>query len=129
MQPNAPQVVALEARVQSLSAQVSEESRRLVNPKQGDKGLSNAMAEFDAAMVEKEFAQAAYQSALTSMEVARSEAARQHRYLATIAKPSMPDAETHPRRLRGVFTVVVLSAMLLGMVTLLFESIREHARI
>ena len=106
----------------------AEESRRLVNPK-GDKGLSNSMAHFDAAMVEKEFAQSAYQSALTSLEMARSEASRQHRYLATIAKPSVPNAETHPKRVRGVVTVVLLSAMLLGIVMLLVEAVREHARI
>jgi len=128
MQPNAPRVVALEERVRSLSAQVAEESRRLVNPK-GDKGLSNSMAVFDAAMVEKEFAQSAYQSALTSLELARSEASRQHRYLATIAKPSAPNAETHPKRVRGVVTVVLLSAMLLGIVMLVVEAVREHARI
>jgi capsular polysaccharide transport system permease protein len=128
MQPNAPKVVALEERVRSLSAQVAEESRRLVNPK-GDKGLTNSMAEFDAAMVEKEFAQSAYQSALTSLEMARSEASRQHRYLATIAKPSVPNTETHPKRVRGVVTVVLLSAMLLGIVMLLVEAVREHARI
>ena len=128
MQPEAPRVVALEERVKSLSAQVSAESARLVNPK-GDKGLGNAMAEFDAAMVEKEFAQGAYRSALTSLELARNEAARQHRYLATIAKPSVPNAETHPKRIRGVITVVILSAMLLGMLMLLVEAVREHARI
>lgn len=128
MQPNAPKVVALEERVRSLSAQVAEESRRLVNPK-SDKGLTTSMAEFDAAMVEKEFAQSAYQSALASLEMARSEASRQHRYLATIAKPSVPNAETHPKRIRGVVTVVLLSAMLLGIVMLLVEAVREHARI
>lgn len=128
MQPNAPRVVALEERVRSLSAQVAEESRRLINPK-NDKGLANAMAEFDAAMVEKEFAQHAYQSALTSLEVARTEATRQHRYLATIANPSIPNDETHPKRIRGVITVVVLSAMLLGIGMLLVAAVREHARI
>jgi capsular polysaccharide transport system permease protein len=128
MQPNAPRVVALEERVRSLSAQVSEESRRLVNPK-SEKGLGSTIAMFDAAMVEKEFAQGAYKSALTSLEVARSEAARQHRYLATIAKPSQPNEETHPKRVRGVVTVVLLSAMVLGLVMLLVESVREHARI
>lgn len=128
MQPNAPKVVALEERVRSLSAQVSEESRRLINPKQ-EKGLASSMAEFDAAMVEKEFAQHAYKSALASLEVARSEATRQHRYLATIASPSTPDDETHPKRVRGVITVVVLSAMLMGIGMLLVAAVREHARI
>jgi capsular polysaccharide transport system permease protein len=128
MQPNAPKVVALEERVRSLSAQVSEESRRLVSPKDG-RGLNSSMADFDAAVVEKEFAQGAYQSALVSLEMSRSEASRQHRYLATISQPSLPNDETYPRRLRGVITVVVLSAMLLGIGALFVAAVREHARI
>jgi capsular polysaccharide transport system permease protein len=128
MQPGAPKVVALRQRVNSLSAQVTEESRRLVNPKD-EKGLNTSMAKFEAALVEKEFAQGAYESALASLEVSRAEAMRQNRYLATIAKPSAPDEETHPRRLRAVVTVVVLSAMLLGIFSLLVAAVREHARI
>lgn len=128
MQPNAPKVVALTERVNSLSAQVSQESSRLVSAK-GNSGLNTSMAEFEVALVEKQFAESAYQSALTSLEVARTEAARQHRYLATIARPSLPDEETHPKRWRGVVTVVVFSAMLLGIASLLVAAVREHARI
>lgn len=128
MQPNAPRVVALNARVQSLSAQVSQENRRLVNP--GDKkGLNTTYAMFDAAMIEKEFAQKAYESALATLEVARTEAVRQHRYLATIASPSIADEETHPKRIRAVLTIFVLSVMLFGIGSLMVATVREHARV
>jgi capsular polysaccharide transport system permease protein len=128
MQPGAPKVVALSERVKSLAAQVSQESRRLVNP-HDEKGLNTSMAMFDAALVEKEFAESAYQSALTSLELARTETVRQHRYLVTIAEPSSPDAETHPKRVRAIITVVLFSAMLLGIASLLLAAVREHARI
>jgi capsular polysaccharide transport system permease protein len=128
MQPNAPRVVALNSRVQSLSAQVSQESRRLVNPG-AEKGLNTTFAKFDEAMIEKEFAQSAYESALASLEVARTEASRQHRYLATIARPSIADEETHPKRFRAVLTIFVLSVMLFGIGSLLVATVREHARV
>jgi capsular polysaccharide transport system permease protein len=128
MQPNAPRVIEAEARVQSLSAQVSGENRRLVNPT-NEKGLSTTYAKFEAAMVEKEFAQSAYQSALTSLEMARIEGSRQHRYLATISRPSLADEETHPRRIRAVFTAFLLSMMLFGIISLMVATVREHARV
>ena len=80
-------------------------------------------------MVEKEFAQKAYESALAQLELARSDAARQHRYLATIASPSKPDEATYPRRVRSVLTVFVVSFLLMGIGALLSAAVREHARL
>ncbi|MES1186979.1 MAG: hypothetical protein ABUL60_24405 [Myxococcales bacterium] len=128
MRADAPQVLAAEERAKSLSAQVSGESRRLVDPTKGA-SISNAFADFEAAMVEKEFSQKAYESALASLELARSNADRQHRYLATIASPSQPDSSTYPRRLRSVVSAFFLSFLLLGVVSLLSAAVREHARL
>jgi len=128
MKEDAPQVLAANEKVKSLSAQVAGESRRLVDPNQS-KGLNASLADFDAAMVEKEFAQKAYESALANLELARADAARQHRYIAIIASPSKPDESTYPHRLRSVLTAFVLSFLLLGVGSLLTAAVREHARL
>lgn len=127
MQDEAPQVRAAAEKVRSLSAQVSGESQRLVNP--SAKGLNSSFADFEAAMVEKEFSQKAYASALTSLELSRASADRQHRYLAVIARPSLPDSSTYPRRVRSVISAFFLSFLLLGVVSLLAAAAREHARL
>lgn len=127
MKEDAPQVLASNEKVKSLSAQVSGESRRLVNSKAG--GLSGALADFDAAMVEKEFSQKAYESAMAGLEIARADAARQHRYLAVVATPSLPDESTYPHRIRSVVASFVLAFLLLGVGTLLVAAVREHARL
>jgi capsular polysaccharide transport system permease protein len=128
MKDDAPQVLAADQVVKSLSAQVSNESRRLVDPTK-PKGLNTSFADFEAAMVEKEFSQKAYESAMTNLEVARADADRQHRYLAVVAKPSLPDEATYPHRLRSVFAAFVLSFLLLGVGSLIGAAIREHARL
>lgn len=128
MKEDAPQVLAANEKVKSLSAQVAGESRRLVDPKQS-KGLNASLADFEAAMVEKEFAQKSYESALANLELARADAARQHRYLAVIAEPSKPDESTYPHRLRSVITAFFLSFLLLGVGSLLTAAVREHARL
>lgn len=128
MTADAPKVKAARERVKALSAQVGAEKSRVVGPK-GDGGFAKSMAEFEAAMVEKEFAEAAYRSAMTTLELARADAARQHRYLAIIAAPSLPDESTYPERGLGVLTVFLMSFLLMGIGSLLIASVREHARV
>ncbi len=126
LQPSAPEVVALRRRVSALQSQINAQSARLSN---GDTGLAATIAAFEPLIVEKEFAQRAYQSALTALELARVEADRQHRYVVTIASPSAPDAPTHPNGVRGVITVTALCFALLGVGSLLLASVREHANL
>jgi capsular polysaccharide transport system permease protein len=128
MQANAPQVLAAEAVVSSISAQIAAENRRLVDPRKPD-GLGSSMADFEAGMVEKELSQKFYQSAMANLELARADADRQHRYVAIIASPSQPDSSTYPHRGRSILTAFALSFLLLGIGSLVSAAAREHARL
>lgn len=128
MRRDAPKVIALAQRVQSLQQQIKRQSRRLIDPEAG-KGMHTALAKFESAFLEKEFSQAAYASALKALELALAEAGRQHRYLATIAAPSLPDEATYPRRAYGVLTVFAVALAAFAVGSLLVAAVREHARI
>jgi capsular polysaccharide transport system permease protein len=128
MKEDAPQVLSANERVKSLSAQVSGESRRLVDPNKPN-GLNTSLADFEVAMVEKEFAQKSYESAMATLEMARSDADRQHRYVAVIASPSKPDDSTYPHRLRSVLAAFVISFLFWGIASMIGAAVREHARL
>lgn len=128
MNPEAPQVRAVNEKIRSLSAQVAQESHRLVDPK-GKDGIAESMGQFEAAAVEKEFAEKAYASAWAAVEMARSDASRQHRYLVTIAEPSHPDEAAYPRRAMAVLTVFLVTLVIMGIGSLMFAAVREHARV
>lgn len=128
MAADAPQVIAANEKVRSLAGQAASESQRLVNPK-GEKGLNASLAAFESVVVEKEFATQAYQSTLASLELARSDAVRQHRYLARITEPSLSDEAQYPRRFFSVFTAFVASFLLFGIGSLVVAAVREHARL
>lgn len=128
MQEDAPQVRAANEKVKSISAQVASESRRLVDPSKPG-GLNASFADFEGAVVEKEFAQKAYESAMANLEMARADADRQHRYLAVIATPSKADESTYPHRIRSVLSALVLSFLVFGIGSLLTAAVREHARL
>lgn len=127
MQRTAPQVVAQRQQVSALRGQVNRQTRRLIDDE--GSGVSASIARFEPAMIEKEFAQQAYQSALASLELARIEADRQHRYLVRIAVPSAPDEYTHPSIVLGILSVFLLSFALMGVGSLLLAVLREHANV
>lgn len=124
---NAPEVIAGRRRVGALSDQIDALSARLAGSQ--EEGIGAELAEFEPIVIEKEFAQRAYESALASLEVARVDAARRHRYVVQIAGPSQPERPRYPRFWYTILTVLVLSFALLGVGTLLVASIREHANV
>lgn len=128
MAEDSPQVIAAREKARSLAGQAASEGQRLVNARDAQ-GLNASVVEFEEVIVEKEFATHAYQSALASLELARSDAARQHRYLATIAAPSVPDEAQYPRRFVGVLTVFLSSLLFFGIGSLSLAAVREHARL
>jgi capsular polysaccharide transport system permease protein len=128
MREDAPQVLAATEKVKSLSAQVSGESRKLVDPSKPG-GLSSSLSDFEAAMVDKEFAQKAYESSMATLELARGDADRQHRYVTVIAAPSKPDEAMYPHRFRSVVAAFFVCFLLWGVVSLMSAAIREHARL
>jgi capsule polysaccharide export protein KpsE/RkpR len=82
----------------------------------------------DGLVIERDLARRRLESASLGLEDARSQEARERRYLIAIAPPSLPDEPSHPRRLWGVATVFVLSLALAGVLSLLIAAVREHAR-
>lgn len=122
-----PEMVAQQRRVSALQRQLDEQNERLA----GEDGASlrAAISRFEPLVVEKEFAERAYASALASLEMARVDAARQHRYLVTLAAPSQPSDATHPNVPWSVLTFLVLCFAIMGIGTLLVASVREHANV
>lgn len=127
LQNDALPVIEQRRRVAALQRQIDEQNQRLSGTE--GEGIGDTIASFEPVVIEKEFAQRAYESALTSLELARVDAARQHRYLVRIAGPSQPEDPAYPRFWYAVLTVLALSFALLGIGTLLIASIREHANV
>ncbi|MCU0661589.1 MAG: hypothetical protein MUC50_04605 [Myxococcota bacterium] len=127
MAPDAPKVIALQQRVSSLLAQISKEKRKVIDD--DDKGLNNSIADFEEAMLEKEFAEKRLVTAQSAFEIATMEALRQHRYLAVVSSPSEPNDATHPRRLLGIATVFIAIFLSFGVLSMLVAAVKEHAKL
>lgn len=84
------------------------------------------IAEYESLSVDREFAEQTYRAALTALDVARDNAARQSRYLATYIKPTLAQSSEFPRRyiLMGLAALFLL--MTWAIFALIYYSIRDR---
>lgn len=143
---DAPTVVFLKNRIRALRQQIADERRKL-----GVKGtlprtaagskrtqsasvakmpsgvpLSTVLSEYEAMLVEREFAQKFYLSALSGLEQARLLANRQQRYLATFVRPYLPDEAQYPKALRNTIFVFLSLTLLWSLTFLMIQSVRDR---
>ncbi|WP_245513832.1 sugar transporter [Antarcticimicrobium luteum] len=85
------------------------------------------IAEFESLNVDLQYAEETYRAALTALEVAREDAARQSRYLATYIKPTLAQEAEYPQRgiLAGLMGLFLLLIWSIG--ALIYYSIRDRS--
>lgn len=121
--PDNPQVPVLEQRVAMIAREIDREVASVAG---SPASLAATSVEYQRLALESEFADKQLAAAMTSLEQARSEAARQQAYVETIAQPNLPDSPLEPRRLRSIFTVVVLGFVAWGIVHMVLAGLMEH---
>ena len=85
------------------------------------------IAEFESLSVDREYAEQTYRAALTALEVARDDAARQSRYLATYIKPTLATEAQYPRRVVLTALAALFLVLLWSILALVFYSIRDRS--
>jgi len=121
--PDNPQIPALESRINSLAAQISNEFGKVAGDQ---RSLSSTAARYQRLALESQFADKQLASAMASLTDARNEAGRKQAYVERIVQPNRPDAALEPRRLKGIAATFVLGFIFWGILSMLFAGIREH---
>jgi capsular polysaccharide transport system permease protein len=123
LSPDNPQIIGLDGRADTLRAALKSEAAKVTS---GNGSLSARAPTFERLALESTVADRQLGSALAALETARSEAARQQLYLERLVQPSLPDKAMEPRRVRGMFTVLLVGLIGWGVVSLVVASVREH---
>ena len=127
MNADAPLVRSLTQQLAAVEKQLAEEKLRVAGQGAPQGNLNSLVAEYEDLSIEAGFAQKQLVSAMTSLEQARIQQMAQSRYVVAYQQPTLPDESLYPRPF--LFTLYVFVGMLLflGIVSLVWASIREHA--
>jgi len=129
--PEDPRIVQAKRRIQVIRERISAERRTFASDSTevGDVGedYPTLIAEFEGLTVDREVAEETYRAALKALEVARDNASRQSRYLATYVRPTLADSSEYPQRyvlsgLAGLFLLLTWSVF-----ALVFYSVRDRS--
>lgn len=129
--PRGPRAPALRQRIESLEQRIEEERRRLGAGADGDGAFdgrlfADLMGDYEELMVELEFAQNAYVSALSSFEQAQVEARRQTRFLSPHIRPTLSAEAQYPQRALLSLGLFVLLTVAWAVLLLIAYNIRDR---
>lgn len=93
-----PRVLQAQKKIEVIEAQIDGERDRFGNDS-GDEGYSRILADYEALIVDREFAEKSYLSAQATYKSALAEAQRKSRYLAKHIEPTLAETAEYPRRL------------------------------
>lgn len=85
------------------------------------------ISEFERLSVDQDYSEQTYRAALSALEVARDEATRQSRYLATYIKPTLAESSKYPNRLMVAGLAGLILLMVWSIVVLVYYSIRDRS--
>lgn len=141
MEPSAPTVKVLESRIAATTKQIAAIEREIGKggrstgqattpagaPLSGAAPvLSDVLSNYEDVDLSRQFAEKYYETTLSALELARSEAASQQTYVATYVQPALAQASTYPERFVSTLLVLLGAAALWFISVMVFFSIRDH---
>jgi capsular polysaccharide transport system permease protein len=123
LSPENPQIPAMRTRIASIETEIKNETNKVAG---GNVSLARKAGEYQRLALEREFADKQLASAMTSLEQARNDAQRKQLYLERTVRPSKPDVAVEPKRIRSIFSTLILGLVAYGILTMLFAGVREH---
>ncbi|MBS7813375.1 hypothetical protein [Roseococcus pinisoli] len=122
--PRSPQAAPLTARMTALRAQIRDERETMAG---ATAGLADHLGEYERLVLNREFAERSFQSALTVAEVARREAEQQKLFLEQIVRPQRPDVPRYPRMIFWLLAVFVGNFIVIFVARQMIRDAKTHA--
>lgn len=126
--PDDPRLVQARRRIEVIQDRIRIERQTFTSEEVGANGedYPTLMAEFEGLVVDREFAEQSYLAALTAVDLARTNAARQSRYLAVFINPTLPESAEFPRRELILGLAVLFLSLAWAVLALVWYSIRDR---
>ena len=120
---NNPRLEQAARRIDVIRNRIAQE-REAVSSGDGE-DYPTLLAEYEGLVVDREFAEESYRVALTALDVARNNATRQNRYLATYLAPTRPETAEFPRRFMVLGLATLFLMLAWSILVMIYYSVRD----
>lgn len=124
LQPQAAQLIEVNAQIAAIEQQLQRERARLTSPQGGT--LNAAVSEYQRLQTEAEFAQQVLNTALVSLERGRVDATRTLKQVQVLQSAGRPENPERPHRLFNAIAYALGALLVAGVLQLLLSIVRDH---
>ena len=123
-----PRLTQLTRRIAVIENRISEERKKLGVGGAGEDGTAFAdlLGDYERLVVDREFAENSYVSALANYDAALAEARRKSRYLAAYMQPTEAETPEYPKRLTLFALVSLFLFLIWSVMILVVYSVRDR---
>lgn len=130
VQQDDPRLTKAQQRIEVIRERIANERKTFAGDSSETGGLSedypSVIAEYEGLSVDLKFAEDAYRAALTALQLAKDDAVRQSRYLATYIRPTLAAESEYPRRWLLSGLVALFLTLIWSILALIYYSIRDR---
>lgn len=123
-----PRIRQTEQRIAVIEKRIDEERSKfgISGETQSGRAYADLVGEYESLIVDREFAEQAYLTALTNYDAAQADAQRQSRYLAAHIQPTLAQSSEYPRR--GVMLLLIgfFAFAIWATLSLVYYSIKDR---
>ena len=126
MSADAPTVVTLKTRLQSLDDQINELKSKLAGNSAEGATIAASLTKFETLELQRQFAEKLYQLAQDSLERARIKAERQNIYVEVFVPPALPEYAELPQRLSLSLLIPLGLLIVWGIFAFIAAAVEDH---
>ncbi|MCK4711509.1 MAG: hypothetical protein KAT26_01380, partial [Marinosulfonomonas sp.] len=119
-----PRLKRSEHLITAIRSRIEEERENLTSTI--DSGLVALMSDYEALIVDREFAEKTYLAAFAAFDSAKATAKRRSKYLAVHIEPTLADTALYPRKLMITFVVAALLLLVWAIFLMITYSFRDR---
>jgi capsular polysaccharide transport system permease protein len=126
MAPDAPTVVTLKNRLDSLDAQIAQLRSKLTGKSPEEATISASLTKFEALELQRTFAEKLYGLAEDGLERARLKAEQQNIYVTVFVPPALPQDAKYPERYSLSALIPIGLLIVWGIFALMGAAVEDH---
>jgi capsular polysaccharide transport system permease protein len=126
MSPDAPTVVTLKTRLQSIDDQINQLKSKLTGNSPEGATIAASLVKFESLELQRQFSEKLLQLAQDSLERARIKAERQNIYVEVFVPPALPEYAKYPERLGLSFIIPIGLLIVWGILALMAAAVDDH---
>lgn len=121
---NSFELISIKNEIQEMETSVKTLKKKL-SGRENDR-LNKILFDYDKLKLQLEFDTEVYKNILIQLETTKIDTIKNNKTLSILSKPNLPDGYTYPDKPKVFITILILTLLIFGIISLLGSIIRDH---